>query len=197
MTKHVVLKESNSGLNHRVNIPCVIGRSNEADLRGSDPSVSRRHALIVEINNQIWIEDLNSSNGIYINDQKVKEKTVLNPGDSVQMGQTKLLVTQEEEDSSERTLTLHSLDAKAGRELDHERLKIIYEFTAELSENQDITVLGEKISLKFKEIFKQDRSYLALFQEDGTLEPLLFDSSSKSVPLSSSIVKRLFQNAHP
>lgn len=194
MTEHIVLQELSSGRNHEINLPCVVGRSNEADLTFPDPSISQRHALIVETDNQIWIEDLKSSNGVYVNDQKIKEKTFIKTGDSVQLGQTKFRVCQEEEDVSEQTLILHSLDPTAEWKLDRERLKLIYEITTELSENQDIAVLGEKIFSRFKEIFKQDRGYLALFQEDGTLKPILLDSSSKSVPLSRSIVNRLFRN---
>jgi K+-sensing histidine kinase KdpD len=44
-------------------------------------------------------------------------------------------------------------------------------------------------------IFNQDRSYLALFQEDGTLEPLFSNSSSEKTPVSQSIINRVFQNA--
>ncbi len=175
-------------------MPCVLGRSNDAGLTFSDPSISHRHALIAEIDNQIWIEDLKSRNGVYVNDQKIKEKTLLKTGDSVQLGQTKFLVCQAEKEFSEQTLILHSLDRTAEWKLDHERLGLIYEITTELSENQDITVLGQKIFSRFKEIFKQDRGYLALCQEDGTLKPILLDSSLKSVPLSRSIVNRLFRN---
>ena len=194
MTKHIVLQELSSGRNHQIDLPCVFGRSNEAGLTFSDPSISHRHALIAEIDNRIWIEDLKSRNGVYVNDQKIKEKTLLKTGDSVQLGQTKFLICQAEEDVWEQTLVLHSFDPAAEWNLDHERLKLIYEITTELSENQDITILGQKIFSKFKEIFKQDRGYLALFQEDGTLKPILLDSSSKSVPLSRSIVNRLFRN---
>ena len=194
MNKRVILQEISSGRNHKIELPCVLGRSNEADLTFSDPSISQRHALIVEIDNETWIKDLKSRNGVYVNDRKIQEKALLRAGDSVQLGETKFLVCQPEEEISEQTLVLHSLDLKAERKLDHERLKLIYEITTELSENQDLTILGEKIFSRFKEIFNQDRGYLALFQEDGTLEPIFLDSSSKSVPLSRSIVDQLFRN---
>jgi len=194
MTKVIVLQELGSKRNHKINLPCVVGRSDEADLTFSDQFISQQHALIVERDDRIWIEDLKSSNGVYVNKQKIKERVILKPGDSVRLGQTELMVSKVEEGVSEQTLVLHSLDANAVWTLDHERLKSIYEITAELSENQDLAVLGEKIFSRFKEIFKQDRGYLALFQEDGTLKPLLSESSSKAASLSRSIVKRLFQN---
>ena len=194
MNKRIILQEIGSGRNHKIDLPCVLGRSNEADLTFSDPSISHRHALIVEIDNEAWIEDLKSRNGVYVNDLRIQDKTLIRAGDSVQLGETKFLIGQGEEEISEQTLILHSVDLKAERKLDHERLKLIYEMTTDLSENQDLTALGEKIFSRFKEIFKQDRGYLALFQEDGTLKPILLDSPSKSVPLRRSIVNRLFRN---
>ena len=194
MNKGIILQEISSGRNHKIDLPCVLGRSSEADLTFSDPSISHRHALIVEIDNETWIEDLKSRNGVYVNNKKIQDKTLLKAGDSVQLGETKFLICKADEEISEQTLILHSLDLKAERKLDNERLKLIYEITTELSENQDLTVLGEKIFSRFKEIFNQDRGYLALFQEDGTLEPIFLDSSSRSVPLSRSIVDQLFRN---
>jgi hypothetical protein len=71
---------------------------------------------------------------------------------------------------------------------------LIYGITTDLSENQDLDLLGDRIFARLKSIFVQDRSYLALFLEDGTLKPLLSDGSSKSMHLSRSIVNRVFQN---
>jgi K+-sensing histidine kinase KdpD len=194
MTRHIVLQELSSGKNYRISLPCVIGRSKEADLVFPDLTISHRHALISEIDNQIWIEDLKSSNGVFVNDKKIK-KALLDPGDSVQLGQIKLLVSlEEEEDIQGQTLILHSLESKAELNLDHQRLKLIYEITSELSGNQDLTALEEKIFSRFKEIFNHDRGYIAIFQDDGSLKPIFSCPPSEAVPLSRSIVNRLFQN---
>ncbi len=194
MGKALVLQELSSGKNYRISLPCVLGRGKEADLSLPDLTISHRHALISETDNQIWIEDLKSANGVFVNDKKIKQKTLLKPGDLMQMGQTKFLVSQAEKDFSEQTFILHSLDPNAEWELDHQRLKLIYEITKELTENQDLTALEENIFLRFKEIFEHDRGYIALFEEDGSLKPIFSDPASKSIPLSKSIVNRLFQD---
>jgi len=195
MTKYsIVLKELGSGRDHTISLPCVIGRDEEADLAFSDPTVSRRHAMIVNIDKEIWIEDLKSFNGVFVNDCKISERTLLKPGDTVQLGEIKLLVSEAEADVSEQTIVVHSLDREAEWQLDRERLRLIYEITTEFCDTQDLGTLAEKSFSRIKEIFKQDRGYLALFQEDGTLRPLFPDPSSKSVPLSRSIVERLLQN---
>ncbi len=194
MTRHIVLQELSSGKNYRISLPCVIGRGKEADLVFPELTISHRHALISELDNQIWIEDLKSSNGVFVNDKKIK-KALLDPGDSVQLGQIKLLVSlEEEEDIQGQTLILHSLESKAELNLDHQRLKLIYEITSELSGNQDLTALEEKIFSRFKEIFNHDRGYIAIFQDDGSLKPIFSCPPSEAVPLSRSIVNRLFQN---
>lgn len=194
MGKHIILQEINSGRNFTINLPCMIGRSSEVDLKFSDPTVSHRHALIEDISGQIWVEDLGSSNGVYVNKERISEKAVLKSGDSIQLGQTWLVVSEPQEEAWDQTIVLHSLEPKAESKLDREKLEVIHEIAAELSENQDIKSLGEKIFSRFSEIFKQDRSYLALFQEDGTLEPLFSYPNSGSVPISKSIMSRLFRN---
>jgi GAF domain-containing protein len=194
MTIHIVLRELSSGKNYRISLPCVIGRGKEADLAFPDLTVSHRHALISEIDKQIWIEDLKSSNGVFVNGKKIIVEALLNPGDSIQLGQIKLLLSLEEEDIPGQTLILHSLESKAELNLDHQRLKLIYEITTELSGNQDLAALEEKIFSRFKEIFNHDRGYIALFQDDGSLKPIFSCPPSESVPLSRSIVNQLFRN---
>jgi pSer/pThr/pTyr-binding forkhead associated (FHA) protein len=195
MTKYsVILRELSSGREHRISLPCIIGRDKEADLALSDPTISRRHAMIAEIDKEIWVEDLKSFNGVFVNDRKISERTLLKPGDTVQLGDIQLLVSEAEADISEETVVLHSLDREAEWQLDRERLRLIYEITTECCDTQDLKTLVEKSFSRIKEIFRQDRGYLALFQEDGTLRPLFPDPASKSIPLSRSIVERLLQN---
>jgi K+-sensing histidine kinase KdpD len=194
LTKHIVLRELGLNRHHRIVLPCVAGRGKDADLTFPDPSLSHRHALILEEADQIWIEDLVSLNGVYVNGKKIDGKALLRWGDVIQIGQTGLLLSHKEENDSQQMMILHSLDRKAERNPDHERLELIYEITTELSENQDLDLLGERIFARLKSIFVQDRSCLALFLEDGTLKPFLADGSSKSIPLSRSIVNRVFQN---
>lgn len=194
MSKNIVLQELSSGKNYRISLPCVLGRGKEADLAFPDLTISHRHALISEIDDQIWIQDIKSSNGVFVNDKKIKDKTLLKPGDLVQLGQTRFLAFQSEEDVSEQTIILHSLGPKAEWELDRKRLNLIYEITKELTENQDLITLEQNIFLRFKEIFQHDRGYIALFQEDGSLKPIFSDPASRSIPLSRGIVNQLFQN---
>ena len=127
MHKNIVLQDTTSGKHYNIILPCVLGRGQEADLDLPDLTISHQHALITRsADDQIWIEDLKSVNGVSLNDQKIKVKTILSPGDLIKLGKTKLLMSESEESISEQTVILQTLGPAEKRSLDHERLKMIY-----------------------------------------------------------------------
>jgi pSer/pThr/pTyr-binding forkhead associated (FHA) protein len=62
-----------------------IGRSDVAHVRFDDPTVSRRHALIVRRPGGYYILDDRSLNGVYVNDERVEWK-LLCDGDDIVVG---------------------------------------------------------------------------------------------------------------
>jgi FHA domain/Zinc-ribbon containing domain len=66
-----------------------IGRSLAADVRFDDPTVSRRHALIVRQPDGVRVLDDRSLNGVFVNGERV-EWQVLNDGDEILVGRYKL-----------------------------------------------------------------------------------------------------------
>jgi signal transduction histidine kinase len=193
ISKQIVFEETISGMIYRITPPCIFGRGAGVGLELSDPVVSRRHARIGETNGEIWLEDLDSTNGVFVNDRKITVRTPVQPGDSIQMGQTRFLVRNAEEKAAETTLVLRALSTKAALFLDHERLSAIYEITAELSAHRDLSILEQTIFARLRGLFHHDRGFIALFQEDGSLKPIFSDPPSKPAPLSKSIVNRLFR----
>jgi hypothetical protein len=67
----------------------LIGRSREADVRLSDPNVSRRHAVIRRIGSAFWIADLDSTNGTLVNGVRITRRQ-LEDGDRITLGSTEL-----------------------------------------------------------------------------------------------------------
>jgi len=63
----------------------VIGRGRENTLRLPDPDTSRRHARILCEAGHYRIQDLASTNGTFVNGQRVEEHT-LAPGDRIRIG---------------------------------------------------------------------------------------------------------------
>jgi len=73
---------------NRVSIksPFIVGRDPNSDLYLECGSVSGSHAQIVTDNDEIWLEDLNSTNGTFVNGKRVTEKCQLNRDDTIQFG---------------------------------------------------------------------------------------------------------------
>ena len=69
-----------------------IGRSSKNKIILDDITVSREHALIKFSNKTPQIKDLNSTNGVYINNEIIQEKD-LKSGDKIQIGKYVLLLT--------------------------------------------------------------------------------------------------------
>lgn len=68
----------------------TIGRVN-SDLTLAHKSVSRRHALIFADNGCLYIEDCGSSNGTYVNNKLISEKTRLEENDIITIGKYTLI----------------------------------------------------------------------------------------------------------
>ncbi len=67
-----------------------LGRDTDATIQILDQGVSRQHSEIYVIGDLVFLKDLGSTNGCYINDEKVLEN-VLRDGDRVRIGNTVLL----------------------------------------------------------------------------------------------------------
>lgn len=63
----------------------LIGRSSDLDMVLVEDMVSRKHARIAMQADQIWIEDLGSTNGTFVNGEKIK-RARLKEGDRVLIG---------------------------------------------------------------------------------------------------------------
>jgi len=64
----------------------VIGRAPEADIRIETPLISRAHARLTIKERECLIEDLGSSNGTFINGERIGAVTVLRPGQRITLG---------------------------------------------------------------------------------------------------------------
>jgi pSer/pThr/pTyr-binding forkhead associated (FHA) protein len=68
----------------------IIGRSPECDILLTLENVSRRHARVVYTNEEYLIEDMESTNGVYVNGIKV-ERCNLRNHDQIEIGGIKIL----------------------------------------------------------------------------------------------------------
>lgn len=85
-----VIHGDSSGNMYGLEGPLVIGRGAGCEVRIETPGVSRRHALVAHRHGSIFIEDLSSRNGTYVNGQRVTLRR-LRDGDKIQVGPGALL----------------------------------------------------------------------------------------------------------
>ena len=71
----------------------IVGREPICDVVVSNDTVSASHARLTYHHNQWWVEDLHSTNGTFLNDERVYLQTVLISGDELRVGKVNLLVT--------------------------------------------------------------------------------------------------------
>lgn len=73
----------------------VIGRDPECEIILDDATSSAHHARLAYHHNQWWLEDLQSTNGTKLNNETVQTATIVVNGDTIQCGQTVILVNLE------------------------------------------------------------------------------------------------------
>lgn len=88
----------------------TIGRLPDNDVRIDNPAVSGHHSLIINILNDSFLEDLNSTNGTYVNGKLIK-KHALQHGDVITIGHHQLRfsdqqVSEPEQDEFEKTMVI-------------------------------------------------------------------------------------------
>ncbi len=70
----------------------LIGRGEECNLRPQSSMVSRKHCVILVERDSAAIEDLGSTNGTFVNDERLAERRALSNGDRIKVGMLELEV---------------------------------------------------------------------------------------------------------
>jgi pSer/pThr/pTyr-binding forkhead associated (FHA) protein len=89
----------------------VIGRRPSCDIHLNDSTVSGEHALLINILDDSFIENVSKTNGTWINGQRIK-KSVLQDGDKIKIGGQRLVYQADQtmpgvdEDDFEKTMVL-------------------------------------------------------------------------------------------
>jgi pSer/pThr/pTyr-binding forkhead associated (FHA) protein len=71
---------------HVGRIPVVIGRHPQCDVRIDSIQISRYHCCLTEIDGEVWVRDLGSTNGVRINGRRV-ESGRLKLGDELSLAE--------------------------------------------------------------------------------------------------------------
>ena len=70
--------------------PILIGRADDSTLVLTDDFASSRHARLTNRGGQWYVEDLGSTNGTYLDQQRVQGPLLVAPGQPIRIGQTAL-----------------------------------------------------------------------------------------------------------
>ena len=93
-TRILISRDQNIGDAKLKDFPCVLGsKADSVDIVLNDKSVSRVHAQIDEAEGRLYIYDMNSTNGTYINGVKiVSEEKEIKEGDEIRLGNLRFVL---------------------------------------------------------------------------------------------------------
>src|SRR5207248_9663951 len=95
MVKLVLLSPGMTGRTHELKVDkTTIGRVEDNTFQIAEPSVSSHHCEILLRGPEVVVHDLNSTNGTFINGEKVSE-SVLKPGQVLRLGQIEMRLETE------------------------------------------------------------------------------------------------------
>src|SRR6185436_13448915 len=95
MAKLVLLSAGMTGRTHDLKVDkTTIGRVEDNTFQIAEPSVSSHHCELLLRGSDVVVRDLNSTNGTFINGEKVTE-TVIKPGQVLRLGQIEMRLESE------------------------------------------------------------------------------------------------------
>lgn len=96
MAKLVILSQGMTGRSHELKVDkTTIGRVDDNTFPIAESSVSSHHCEILLRGNDVVVNDLNSTNGTFINGDKITGEAVLKPGQILRLGQIELRLDAE------------------------------------------------------------------------------------------------------
>jgi serine phosphatase RsbU (regulator of sigma subunit)/pSer/pThr/pTyr-binding forkhead associated (FHA) protein len=223
MASLLILKGANQGQKLQIQGDrVVLGRNPDCDVVISGTAVSREHAQILAIQGKYYIEDKQSRNGTFVNNQQINGRTLLKDSDRIKI--CDFLATfqdsappkpplppdvakakDEPENEPESSSTVEATVSGIGSNLllesqPAEKLTALLEIGNSLSRTLELDPLLPKIVDYLFQLFKQaDRGFM-IFREEGTnkLIPRVIKTrrpnAEANARFSRSIVKQCLEN---
>jgi adenylate cyclase len=197
----------------------VAGRSPDCSLEVPDPNASRQHARFLWDGTALQVADNGSSNGTYVNDQRITQIPV-HHGDIVRLGETRIRIQRHANEGSD----VNSSSIFSFKDADADISHSIVMPVAELSKPQVVSqeMLSQRLNAVMKvskalvniahlddvlggildtlfEVFPQaDRGFLMLGNQAGKLEPKAVRQrsrgSTENLTVSNSICKKALES---
>jgi pSer/pThr/pTyr-binding forkhead associated (FHA) protein len=100
ITFYVKIEEGNESVRHFTQPEVVLGRDAYCDLSVMDEALSAHHARVTYHHGQWWLEDLNSTNGTFLNHEKLATHVVVITGDEFRCGNTNFSIRIDDDDQA-------------------------------------------------------------------------------------------------
>ncbi|MBL4632325.1 MAG: FHA domain-containing protein [Kofleriaceae bacterium] len=198
----------------------TIGRQPSSTIPLQDPRSSGRHALLIFDQNQWKLRDLGSSNGTFVNDQRI-ETAILKQGDQIQFGNTVFTFSTEAGqapsqprvtiDSEQDAPMIHERMDGRGHDTflpvdeiasidqlkqDYEKLRIASELNKAIGLEADLDILLHRILDELFKLLPADRGVILLMdQSDHQLKPRATKhrvGSEDDIVLSNTVISEVF-----
>jgi len=198
----------------------VVGRNADCGVVLNVPAVSREHAVIRRIQGKFYIEDMKSRNGTFVNNKEVSTRTPLKDNDRIKICDNLLAfydaaprpplplemqsvaadaaVEEEEDDSSTVEATLSGSSKQILEAQPAEKLAMLFEIAADLSQTLNPEELFPKIVDSMFKVFRQaDRAFIILEEDDKLLPKVIRTrraGDEEAARFSRKIVNRCLEN---
>jgi pSer/pThr/pTyr-binding forkhead associated (FHA) protein len=115
MAKLVILSQGMTGRSHELKVDkTTIGRVDDNTFPITEASVSSHHCEVLLRGSDVVVHDLNSTNGTFINGEKITE-SVLKPGQILRLGQIELRLEGDQPEAGATATTASGTAAPAGK----------------------------------------------------------------------------------
>jgi serine phosphatase RsbU (regulator of sigma subunit) len=187
----------------------VMGRNPDCGIVIPVTSVSREHAQILRISGKYFIEDKQSRNGTFVNNQAINSRTALKNNDRIRICDFIACFLDQapsgdaDEDSDDGPSTVEAtLNHTSGMLLETqpaEKLRHLIEITNNLSRTLELTALLPKIADSLFSLFRQaDRCFLIVSEGEKLLPKLVKTrraADESNARFSRSIVRKALETA--
>lgn len=177
--------------------PRLLGRSPEADIVLKEDCVSRRHARFLQDGDDVYVEDLESSNGVFVNGARVRKHKIA-ASDLITVGSHTISI--EPVSTLSRTLLenrseLNYSDVGVLHERlvdkDHFALSFLYRFSQRLAAQRTLASLLETVLDELMEILPANRGFIQTCGEVCGQQPQCVSRSRSAIGLAPPISQTL------
>jgi serine phosphatase RsbU (regulator of sigma subunit) len=183
----------------------VIGRQPDVAVQLESLAVSRQHAQIVCEGSACYVEDLGSSNGTYVNGQRIEGRQLLTEQDTLQLGPYVFALRNApfvEGDEPIIRASVAALPSNHTLFVDNPgyKLQVVLEIAQQLARTPDELLLGELLDHLLILFAQADRGLVVLCEGEQLVErayrlrePLIHGRSGAPAPFSRTLVRRALE----